>query len=246
MRQHIKNIIKKIERMTGRYDTWTIFSDFIAMAAISIRNSVDIVGQKRREEQYRDIVNKYNEKELNKFPEIFGELVMGLEKEEADILGDLFMELNLGNKWGGQFFTPINIAECMADMMIGDNEKIKKDIGNKGYVTVHDPASGAGAMIIGMAKAMKKQGYNYQKQMVAIAQDIDIRSTYMAYIQLSLLGIPAKVIHGNSLTMEIFDIWYTPFFILDLWKYRLSKEQSGDEQIIKFTAGKDGQLSIPI
>ena len=32
----------------------------------------------------------------------------------------------------------------------------------------------------------------------------------MAYIQLSLYGIPAVVIHGNTLTMETWSHWYTP------------------------------------
>ena len=33
----------------------------------------------------------------------------------------------------------------------------------------------------------------------------------MCYIQLSLLGIPAVVIHGNPLTMQEWAHWYTRF-----------------------------------
>ena len=49
-----------------------------------------------------------------------------------------------------------------------------------------------------------------EKKTLLVAQDIDIRCVWMAYIQLSLYGIPAVVIHGNTLTMETWSQWYTP------------------------------------
>jgi hypothetical protein len=48
----------------------------------------------------------------------------------------------------------------------------------------------------------------------------------MAYIQLSLYGIPAMVIHGNTLTMEEWDRWYTPCALVPF-----SKAQSEDGDI---------------
>ncbi len=33
----------------------------------------------------------------------------------------------------------------------------------------------------------------------------------MTYIQLSLYGIPAVVIHGNTLTQEAWSEWFTPY-----------------------------------
>lgn len=51
----------------------------------------------------------------------------------------------------------------------------------------------------------------YRHNTFFVAQDIDIRCVWMAYIQLSLYGIPAMVIHGNTLTMEEWDRWYTPY-----------------------------------
>ena len=36
----------------------------------------------------------------------------------------------------------------------------------------------------------------------------------MTYIQLSLYEIPAMVIHGNTLTMEEWDRWYTPYALV--------------------------------
>lgn len=59
-----------------------------------------------------------------------------------------------------------------------------------------------------------------------VAQDIDIRRVWMAYIQLSLYGIPAMVIHGNTLTMEEWDRWYTLYALVPF-----SKAQSEDGDI---------------
>lgn len=55
----------------------------------------------------------------------------------------------------------------------------------------------------------------------------------MCYIHLSLLGIPAEIYQQNALTQETLDVWYTPFYILDLWKYRLSHRRvnQGDRNV---------------
>lgn len=58
--------------------------------------------------------------------------------------------------------------------------------------------------------AMQRKGIDYRRKSFFVAQDIDIRCVWMAYIQLSLYGIPAVVIHGNTLTMETWSRWYTP------------------------------------
>lgn len=66
-------------------------------------------------------------------------------------------------------------------------------------------------MVIGAIWAMQHHGFDYRHNTFFVAQDIDIRCVWMAYIQLSLYGIPAMVIHGNTLTMEEWDRWYTPY-----------------------------------
>ena len=42
----------------------------------------------------------------------------------------------------------------------------------------------------------------------------------MTYIQLSMLGIPAVVRHQDTLTQETMSTWYTPNYILDLWRFK--------------------------
>jgi hypothetical protein len=81
----------------------------------------------------------------------------------------------------------------------------------KGPVTINEPTCGSGTMVIGAVWAMQRKGIDYRHKSFFVAQDIDIRCVWMAYIQLSLYEIPAMVIHGNTLTVENWSTWYTPW-----------------------------------
>ena len=116
------------------------------------------------------------------------------------------MELDLGSKHKGQFFTPYNISKFMSSIL-GNNVKEKEFLS--------EPACGSSGMIIARAEVLKEQGLNYQKIMQVEATDIDLLCFNMSYIHLTLLHINAKVIYGNSLSLEIFDSWYTPAYYLN-------------------------------
>src|SRR5579863_8704513 len=51
---------------------------------------------------------------------------------------------------------------------------------------------------------------HYQKHLHVTAVDVDPKCVHMTYLQLSLLHVPAIVVHGNSLSLEEFGHWYTP------------------------------------
>ncbi|MBQ3255855.1 MAG: hypothetical protein IJA67_00365 [Oscillospiraceae bacterium] len=65
-------------------------------------------------------------------------------------------------------------------------------------------------MLLGFAGVMKKPKYDYTEKMCAVATDIDLKCVHMVYIQLSLYGNPAVIIHGNALTVEEWSHWFTP------------------------------------
>lgn len=236
---HSKELIKLIEQVSYRHASWQVFSDFIEIAAISLSNPVDWVHIEKRETRYLEIIRGYEKKEQEIFPQMFARLIEALEYESAtngpsDVLGEVFHNLELHNKWKGQFFTPQNICDMMGLMVCGD--KGQAAIAEKGFITLNEPACGSGAMILGFAKAMTKQGMNYCKQLLVTAQDIDLKCVQMAYIQLSLYGIPAVVIHANTLTAEEWSRWYTPVYMIDGWIWRQStgmidKQYPEDEAI---------------
>ena len=153
------------------------------------------------------------------------------EKEEQDFLGSLYHYLELHQEQKGQFFTPYHICEFMSELQFAGDEKAEK-LEGKGYISVNDPACGAGAMLIAFANVAKKHGINYQKHVLFVAQDIDRTAAMMCYIQMSLLGCPAIVVIGDSLAKPFphsdNEVWCTLFYYLNCWRF--TSEEAGEQQ----------------
>lgn len=222
-------IIKGLKTLGSRHSLWSVFEDWLKVCAISISNSVDWNHREEREQQYLETINKYTPDEQKILVETFSELVVALEREHTksgptDLLGKVFHSLELHNKYHGQFFTPFHICEFMGHVALGDGGEagnaVSGALSQKGYVSVCEPCVGSGGMVLGFASAMYREKLNYCEQMVAYCCDIDIKCVYMAYLQLSLYGIPAVIIHGNSLTLEEWSQWYTPVYMLRGWPLR--------------------------
>ena len=76
------------------------------------------------------------------------------QNREQDMLGSIYMKLNLGSHWTGQFFTPYGVCQNMSG--ISTAEAVKQ-IQKKGYVTMLDSASGAGAILIATANSIQRR-----------------------------------------------------------------------------------------
>ena len=83
-------------------------------------------------------------------------------------------------------------------------------------------------MILSTAKALERRNIDYQQELLVEATDISEVCVYMAYIQLSLYGIPAIVYCGNALANEFRFKMETPFFFLNYWKFRKFYMQNSD------------------
>lgn len=224
--QHLKSIVKLFESCRYRHDLYTVFSDWCACAAISFSNAMDFQQREAREARYMEIIGRYERDVIDTFPKILGEVVMALEAAPQDILGATFHELELHNTARGQFFTPYELCRLMAKMTIGTAEDVQKTIGERGFITAQEPAIGAGATIIALAEAIKDLGINYQQHLHVAAIDIDPRAVHMAYVQFSLMHIPAHVIVGDTLRLEFREDWYTPAHIMGLWSGRLASDRA--------------------
>lgn len=164
------------------------------------------------------------------FPELVEDVVNAFDADrEQDFLGSAYMELELGNHWIGQFFTPYDICRCMAAITTGDAvEQINRD----GFVTLNDCACGAGATLIAAVNQIEKQLFKaksplrWQNHVLVTAQDLDFTTGMMCYIQLSLLGCAGYVKIGNTLTDPMHDgddptaYWYTPGYFSSVWQLR--------------------------
>jgi len=211
-----------MRQVSYRHRIHQVFADFCEMSAISISNAVDIGRREAREARYLQIASRYERSELEQFPRMLAHLVEGLEAGPCDFLGELFMGLELGNHWVGQFFTPYPVASMMARMNASHlTPEAVHELG--GFVTVNEPACGAGGMVIAFAEALQSQGVNYQRCMHATLQDLDVTAVHMAYLQASLMYVPAIVIQGNTLALEERDHWVTPAHVLGGWDRKLAR-----------------------
>ena len=220
--------IKLYRELTYRWTPWEVWQDFVTMYACAISNAVDKSHLNEREAMYLKRIQKYSKKEQELFPQLAAEVVLALEKKpEQDFLGKIFMELNLSNDSGGQFFTPYNVCQMMAEMTVGD---VVAHVEKHGYMTINDPACGAGATLIAAvhaaAKPLSEAGFNWQNHVLVTAQDIDYTVALMCYIQLSLLGTAAYIKIGNTFTEPmgsadtLENYWFTPMYFSGVWSAR--------------------------
>ena len=262
--EHQKIIVDKFESQlgSGRHNRWTVWADFVTMAACTL-SLADTQKRGEREKLFANTAKKYSEKEMECFCEMFADLINAFEENPSqDLLGELFMRLELGNDHNGQFFTPYSVCMMMAKISAGN---LEAEIAKRGYVSVNDPCCGAGALLIAFANEAKEQGINYQQHIEFVAQDIDFTAAMMCYIQLSLLGCAGYVIVGNTLTtpptepLKNQNVWYTPLYYLDTWHFRRTikklsrifkpkKEETPESKPQKskteLTVGANGQLSF--
>ena len=229
-----KEFLKLFDKLTYSRSAWQVWEDLMTVMACSISNAADRTPDrfKRREEQYGQAIKNLGCVEIP--AQMLGIITMALEEnQDQDFLGKLYMNLNLGSHWHGQFFTPYQVCQMMAGINFnGEVQGVQAEIKKKGYISVHDPCVGAGAMLIASANTMKKLNINYQTNAVFVGQDIDRIVAMMAYIQLSLIGCPGYIIVGDSLTNPLAghvlfpqckegqEIWITPMFITDMWTMR--------------------------
>ena len=266
-RDYKKEFCTLMDRFAFRYSRWQVWNDFLSLSALSLANVIPGPEKEGREERYRTIMDGYRKEEQEIFPQMLGLVVLALEEDpEQDFLGSLYHYLDLQQEQKGQFFTPYHICEFMSELQFAEDGKAGQPDG-RGYISVSDPACGAGAMLIAFANVARKHGINYQKHVLFVAQDIDRTAAMMCYIQLSLLGCPAVVAIGDSLAKPFphpdNEVWCTLFYHLNQWRFtsgETGKEQedSGDKaedrivavslehppEGIRLLEGADGQLTL--
>lgn len=221
---HQKLFMKLIRENSRRHRLHEVFRDFCEVAALALSNVCDLAQRDAREARYLQIAARYERAELERFRAMMDCIVESLELGFHDCLGQIFMALELGDHWRGQFFTPYHVASLMAKI-VGVNSE--GEIERKGFTTLMEPACGAGCMVIAAAEAMRDEGFNYQRQLHVTAIDIDATAVHMAYIQFTLLHIPAIVVHGNALAPDKqWSCWVTLAHVLGGWDRRLRQAET--------------------
>lgn len=191
-----KDIINTIQKTSGEYTEFTVFTDFIQMSAIAISNTLSLFHDKiweDRENAYLRLMNKYSAEKRELFPRLFSMLSEAYEDEISDVLGEIFMSKEFGSSTNGQFFTPFHVSLVTAELTVRSYTETDK-------VVLNEPSCGSGGMIIAIARVLHERGLPYQRMMRVVAQDLDWNAVYMCYVQCSLLGIDAICVQGDTLS----------------------------------------------
>ena len=223
---------KTIHKLSGKYQTWQVWADWVLLFATSLSQALDF--REDREKRYIQTASKYTPEEMEIIQELCLITIRALEKNrEQDFLGTIYMDLNLANHWKGQFFTPYSVCRCMAELQCNTcTDKIK----NMGYTTISDPSCGGGATLIASFEYVRRKvieeeiPINPQEHVLLIGQDISETTAQMCYIQISLLGIAGIIKVGDTLcdpfTGDVLnlprssDIWLTPMYNMPTWAGR--------------------------
>ena len=139
---------------------------------------------------YRKCLDQYTREQGEEFGRLMGLYVDAVEADPfRDILGRLFMYLDVKSAAAGQYFTAWDVALMMARMQF-DKSSFEQLVGEKGVVTVCDPAVGSGVMLLSYAKVVHDElGRWGTGKLRLYGTDIDVRCVHMCRIQLRINGL---------------------------------------------------------
>jgi hypothetical protein len=188
---HMKNILEALHAVLRQgYSPHGVFSDWLDLMLYALQ---------RDDEHYLEIVRKYKndqpegKREIDYFCKAFAHLQIEMQKTNDDILGQVYMEWNMNNKYRGQFFTPKHVASMMATML-----------NPKGRVL--DPCCGSGVMLVEAIKVMNNEAIDVSS---FYGQDIDITCVKMCTLNLLFFNVNGFVVWGDSLLMECKKVYQT-------------------------------------
>lgn len=186
-----------------------IFRDFCTMAYCAIAKTTCADPERRDalEAEYMAVVARYPGQDLKPMANLLGRASMALCGGGCDFLGLVAGEIGMLDARMGQFFTPYDVSRMMAEITLNGADKI---IAEKGFITVSEPAAGAAGMVIAMADSLVDKGHDLSRCVWVDAVELSRSTAHMAFIQMSLRGIPGQVRHGNSLSLEFWSRDLTP------------------------------------
>lgn len=222
----VREISKLLEKGLYKVGAHEFLSDIFECGAIAISNSFDMAQYQDREERYLRIIKKYEPAMQELITEIFAKIFLLLTQQINpavgfnDYLGELYMSSGTSNGKTGQFFTPYCVSKMCAETAINENF-IKEAIEQDKIITLCEPTCGAGGMVIAAVDVLyNKYRFNYSRNLVVECSDIDSRCVHMTYLQLSLSGVPAVIFKRDSLSMQTWERWETPAYIMQYTRFK--------------------------
>lgn len=186
-----------------------VFRDFCELAYCALAKQASPFEDQRDalEAQYMDVVARYRSKDdVRRMPELLALAIPQISAGGSDFLGMVAGEIGALSAQLGQFFTPYEVSRLMVEMNFQGADQI---IADKGFVTVCEPAAGAGGMLLAVADVIEAKGYPLETSVWIEATELSQSTYHMGYIQITARGLPGRGICGNSLSRETFTSAYT-------------------------------------
>lgn len=187
---------KLLEIASRTHGCRAAFDAFVKLAACAL-------SAQQREEEYLEEEKRWTREELSAFSEALAALTLEMERRPfEDVLGAYYMEFALstkGQQWNGEFHTPKAICDLMARMTF-DLDRLPTE----GPITVSEPACGAGAMILAICEVCPP---DVRRRLRVTATDVNRTACDMTFVNTTLWGIPCEVIHGNTISLEVWHHW---------------------------------------
>ena len=200
----VAKILRKASRRHSELDAFRALVDLMFCAYAKPTTQ----GKERKEAleaQYMRQVGRWPKEDVREiFPKAAGELALAYGNPGTcqDYLGQIAGELGILSSDLGQFFTPIEMCKLMAGVTLEDmNTHVKR----RGFITVQEPAAGAGAMILACADHVRRQGLDPTTTLWVDATELHYPTYQMCFLALTLSGVAGVVRNGNSLSMETFE-----------------------------------------
>jgi len=168
-----------------------VYEDFLDLTLYSLQ---------RRDDPYLETLEDYGEEEAQIFAEAFGELQKAMGETNTDILGVVYEELGQASDHFGQHFTPHNLCDMKAEMVINADQDTEQE---EPY-TIADPASGTGRLLIHAAKKIPGD-----VDAVFYGQDKDSTCAKMTALNMVFFNMDGYAVQGDSLTLEKHRAWQT-------------------------------------
>src|ERR1700722_5614095 len=145
--------IKRLTALDREKSPYDKFRDFCEMAFCACAKLTAPTPERAQEleDRYMQIVGTYRDKDtVRAYPELLA-LADTAIQQGCDFLGSVATQMEVLNAQIGQFFTPYDVARMMAMMSLQDAGAI---IEQNGFLTLQEPPSGAGGMVLAAADTL--------------------------------------------------------------------------------------------
>lgn len=211
-----KAFIKRCEDLSHVRSLHDVIRDFAELGRITIVNQLTPFYSQEAEDIYLKTIKKYNSDEQSQLAQMLAFVSMAHQMQPGDFLGETLMELSMGRKELGQFFSPYSVCQLNAQMCISESS-----VNDKGYITLSEPAAGGGGMVI----AAHHRATELNVDLYAHCVELSHMTADLCYINLSAAGVAAHVTQGNTLSMKMGRSFPTPALCTELWHNRFKSNQ---------------------